>query len=141
TLILLTTVITMLGSSACSMNNQLKENNISIKRLDSKEAQITQTYLNVADNRLILRGQIKQKLHNRGPIPGHLHITLIDPNGQALMETDIGYLRNNVQSSTAKFSTEIPVHLSSGSTIKIAHFTTKNHTVDSGKTTWKTLNN
>lgn len=120
--------ITLVTASACSTTKMVKEeNSINIERIDSKVADISHAYLKRSDGQLILRGEVKRSSVGRGPIPGHLHITLIGPQGEMLKEANISYMRRNVKSSRAFFSTELPIDLPPGSTIKITHFDRETH--------------
>lgn len=122
-MIVFISIITIFGSTACSTYNQARvDDGIKIERVDSKRAKIGHVYITRIDDQLTLRGQINRRLHGREPIPGHLHATLINPQGKAIKETDIGYMRRSVKSSIASFSTIIPVSLDSGSKVKINYF-------------------
>ncbi|MDH5302194.1 MAG: hypothetical protein OEW58_12625 [Gammaproteobacteria bacterium] len=121
--------ITLFAATACTTTKLVKdENKITIERVDSNTANISHVYLKHSDGQLLLRGEVKpHQSSRRTPIPGHLHITLIDPQGKMLKEADISYMRRSVNSSKAFFSTELPVDLPPGSTIKITHFERQTH--------------
>ncbi len=122
---LVLTVITLMTATACSTTQQVKEtNSISIERVDSDKASISHAYLSGENT---LKGTVTKKQSSRGPIPGHLHITLIDPQGNIMKEADMSYTRRTAKSSRAFFSAELPIDLSTGSTIRITHFTRKTH--------------
>jgi len=125
---LFVTLIALFGATACTTTSLVKnENNITIERVDSKGVTISHAYLTHTGDQLSLRGEVKRRFSGRGPIPGHLHITLLDSQGKLIKEADIGYMRRNVKSSVAKFSTKLPVELSPGSTVKITHFSSDTH--------------
>lgn len=130
--------ITLFGATACSTTSLVKEeNNITIERVDSKGASISHAYLIHSGDKLSLRGEVKRRSTGRGPIPGHLHITLIDPQGKVIKEADIGYMRRSVKSSIASFNTKLPVDLAPGSKIQITHFGTDTHQTFPEETVWR----
>ena len=132
---LLLTVITLMTATACSTTQQVKEtNNISIERVDSDKATIGHAYIS---NENILKGTITKKQSSRGPIPGHLHITLVDPQGNIMKEADVSYMRRKAKSLRAFFTAELPIDLSPGSTIRIAHFTRKTHEPIPAEPNWR----
>ncbi len=94
---------------------------VNFERIDSNAASISHLYLHRTPEGMDLHGELKRKLAGRGAIPGHLHVTLIDPQGQMLKEADIDYKRHNAQSNHAHFSIPLPMTLETGSSIRITH--------------------
>jgi len=134
-LLVLTTLITTGGCSTTSMVQD--EKGITIERVDSSTATISNVYLTYSDGFLSLRGEVKRRLMGRGPIFGHLHITLIDPAGEILKVADINYMRRNIKSSTASFSERLPIDLSQGSIVRITHFNSENHDTLPNEPVWR----
>lgn len=131
-------IIALFGATACSTTSLVKEkNDITIERVDSKRASISHAYLSRTGDQISLRGEVKRRFTGRGPIPGHLHITLIDPQGKVIKEADIGYMRRNVKSSIATFNTKLPVDLTPGSTVQITHFSTDTHKTFPEEAMWR----
>jgi len=124
---LLLAVITLLSVNACTSNSVKSEHDIKIERVDSSKANIRHAYLFESDGQMTLRGTLERRLSGRGPVPGHLHITLLNPQGKVLKEADISYMRKHRKSSISRFSTKLPMKLIPGSTIKITHFGTESH--------------
>lgn len=100
---------------------------INFERIDSNTASITNVYLHRTAQGMDLHGELKRKLANRGRIPGHLYVMLIDPQGEKLKEADVDYTRHNPQSSHAHFSIPLPIKLPAGSTIRITHMAAEPH--------------
>ena len=118
--------VALFSATGCSTINLVKEqSDIAIERVDSKSASISHAYLTRTDDQILLKGEIKRRLIGRGSLPGYLHVTLIDPQGQVIMEADIDYMRRNVKSSIATFRALLPVDLAPGSTVQLTHFTTE----------------
>ena len=136
---LLIATMTLLGATACSTTSLVKgkEDGIKIERIDSKSATIGHAYLTRTDDKLLLRGEIKRRFTHRGSIPGHLHITLIDPQGKTIKEADIDYKRRNAKSSAATFNTELPVKLTTNSIVRITHFGAGTHQTIPEKNVWR----
>ena len=133
-------VIALFGATACSTTGlEKKENDINIVGVDSKGASIRHAYFIRTDDQLFVRGEVKRHMTGRGPIPGHLHITLIDPQGKVIKEADIGYIRHNVKSSIADFNAKLPVDLAPGSTVQITHFTSDTHKTFPQETEWRSV--
>ncbi len=128
----------IIATTSCTTSNLVKQNeNITIERVDSKAAAINHAYITRTKDGLSLHGELKRDLAGRGPIPGHLHITLIDPQGKVLKETDIGYMRRNVKSSIATYHTKLPIDLLPGSKVRITHFGTEDHETFPDETIWR----
>lgn len=131
-------ILALFAVTACSTTNLAKkEHDFTIERVDSKGASINHVYLTYSGNKLTLRGEVKRSLTGRGPIPGHLHISLINSQGDIIKETDIGYKRRNIRSSIATFNTQLPVGLASGSTIKVTHYDSETHKIFPEETLWR----
>lgn len=124
---LLLAVIILFTVNACTTNAVKNEFGIKIEKIDSSSAKIRHVYLTDYDDHMMIRGTLERHPSGRGPIHGHLHISLINPQGKALQEADISYMRKHHTSSTATFSAKLPVKLMPGSIIKITHFSTKTH--------------
>ncbi len=135
--VLLATVA-LCAATACSTTELAKEEHgIHIEQIDSEGATIHRAYLSRDAEALFLRGEIKRRPTDRGRIPGHLHITLIDPAGKPFKEADIGYMRRSTNSSFASFTAKLPVEPAPGSTIIIKHFTSDTHDVYSAEPAWR----
>lgn len=136
--VLFAAAVALCAATACSTTELAKEEHrIHIERIDSEGATINRAYLSRDDAALILRGEIKRRPTDRGRIPGHLHITLIDLTGTPFKEADIGYMRSNTNSSFASFTAKLPVELAPGSTIIIKHYTSDTHDVYSAEPAWR----
>jgi len=128
----------LLIASGCSTTNTVQqETGITIERIDSNAATISNAYLTYQDGFLSLRGEVKRRLMGRGPIIGHLHVALIDPAGNTLKVADINYMRRNIKSSTASFSERLPLDLSHGSIVRITHFNSEHHDNLSSEPMWR----
>lgn len=119
--------LTLIGVllSGCAMmqsSHDLVEG-INFERNGSDVAAPSNVYLHRTADGMNLHGELKRKSTGRGPIPGHLHVELIDPQGKLLKGADVDYRRHNKQSDHAHFSIPLPVSLQTGSTVRITHIT------------------
>lgn len=127
--------------SGCAANTSLvKEEDVTIERVDSRSARISRTYLQTSDATMVLRGELQRRFPGRGPIPGHLHIELIAPDGVAFKEATIGYKRMSVKSRIAKFHIEIPGMPSDLRSVRVIHHDAISHMSDSAKSPWQDIN-
>lgn len=135
---LLIAALAVFTVTACSTTGEVnKETALNIERVDSEGARISTAYLTRMNGHLLLRGEVTRRAVGRGAIPGHLHITLIDPHGKTLKQADIGYVRRSARSSSATFSTQLPLPLAPGSTVRITHFYTETHEVPAHAPAWR----
>jgi len=135
---LLLALAMLLIASGCSTTSTVQqEAGITIERVDSSAATINNAYLSYQDGFLSLRGEVKRRLMGRGPIIGHLHVALIDPEGNTLKVADINYMRGNIKSSMASFSERLPLDLAHGSIVRITHFNSEHHDNLSSEPVWR----
>lgn len=135
---LLVVVIALFTATACSTARlERQENGITIERINSDGARISHVYLTRTGDQFLLRGKVKRRFPGRGPIPGHLHVTLRDPQGKVFTEADIDYARRRVNASIATFNIELPVGLTPGSAVQITHFTSESHKIIPKERLWR----
>jgi len=127
--------------TGCATNTSLvKEEDVAIERVDSGSARITHAYLQTSETAMVLRGELQRRFPSRGPIPGHLHIELIAPDGAMFKEATIGYKRMSVKSRIAKFHLEIPAIPSNVKSVRVIHHDLRSHSSDSPKSPWQNIN-
>lgn len=124
---LIFSAIIILLTAGCSNTAVKSENKINIQKVDSSIAAITIADLFKSDDKWILKGMANRRIPGRGPIYGHLQVSVINPHGELLNEYDINYMKNHNKSTMASYKTELPIDLMPGSTIKISHLTTRSH--------------
>lgn len=118
---LILSAIIILLTAGCSNKAVKNENKINIQKVDSSIAAITIADLFKSDDKWVLKGMVNRRIPGRGPIYGHLQVSVISPHGELLNEYDIGYKKNHNKSTMASYKTELPIDLMPGSTIKISH--------------------
>lgn len=138
---MIASVVGMVALTGCSTYTSLvQEEGVTIERVNSDRANITRAYLQTSGATMLLRGELKRRFPGRGPIPGHLHIELIGPDGAVFKEANIGYKRNSVKSSIAKFYLAIPGDFSDIKSVRIIHHDLRSHMVDVATSPWRDVN-
>ena len=126
--------------SGCVANTSLgKEEDVTIERGDSHSARISRAYLQTSDATMVLRGELQRRFPSHGPIPGHLHIELIAPDGVPFKEAAIGYKRMSVKSRIAKFQLEIPAMPANVKSVRVIHHDLRSHMPDPAEFPWKDI--
>ena len=86
------TLAALLSSCASLPDNQAANGSMKVERVDSRDAKIESVQVRAVESGLKISGRLRKKYHGRGAIPGHLHIKVIDRNGEMLAQTTSGYL-------------------------------------------------
>lgn len=94
---------------------------VEVERVSSKRAKVRFVHTEVRDGELRVRGSVSRRIPMRGAIPGHVRITLRDPTGRVLNETDASLMRPSRQSQSARFYARFPAAAPPGSVLTIAH--------------------
>ena len=119
-LILGAMLISMLGFT--SMQTVMAQtNSIKLERVASSYAHISHVVISPTDSALQVRGNVHKRWHKRGRIRGHVNIAVIAPDGTLLFEDSIRHIRRGTKQQGARFFVEIPVEVSAGSVVRIAH--------------------
>lgn len=138
TIFVISSIVGMASITGCSTYASLaKEEDVKVERVNSGSANITRAHLQATETTLVLRGELKRRIPSRGPIPGHLHIELIGPDGEVFKEANIGYKRKNTKSRFAKFYLPIPSDLTKISALRVIHHDARSHIADSEKSPWR----
>ncbi|WP_295407788.1 hypothetical protein [uncultured Thiocystis sp.] len=94
---------------------------LSVERIASDRFEIALVQARPDDGAISVRGTVTPRIPHRGAIPGHIHITLIGPDGTRLAETDASPMRHNRQAQSAYFNARLRIDPPAGSTLRIAH--------------------
>lgn len=119
--------------------NLVKEEDITVERVNSSSVNITRAYLQATDATWILRGKLKRRFPTSRLIPGHLHIELVGSDGAVFKEADIAYKRKSAKSRFAEFYLPLPVELTKISRVRVIHHDALSHTGDSEKSPWRDI--
>jgi len=123
--------------AGCATNGMAKQKQISIERVDSSSVNVGHAYIDKTADGLTLRGEVKRKIHSHGKVSGHLHVELINPQGQVLKTAEVNHNRKASSDHIADFSTLLPMELAPGSVVRIIHHDMKSHMSDASDSQWK----
>lgn len=127
-------IVGMASLTGCSTHRSLvKEESVTVERVNSGSAKITRAILQTTKTTLVLWGELRRHFPSRRSIPGHLHIELIGHDGAVFKEIEVSYNRNSIKSRFAKFHLVIPSTLAEISRIRVVHHDAKSHMADSTK--------
>ena len=115
------TLATLLSGCASMPDNLAANGTMKVERVDSRDAHIEIVQVRAVTFGLKISGRLRKRYHGRGVIPGHLHIKIIDRNGEILAQTTSGYQRRSVKTRRSSFSTTISMQQGEVSTIEVIH--------------------
>ena len=108
-------------AGCATYTDPVREGGLSIERVSSQRAVVGYVYVRDESGKYRVRGTVKKRFLSRGPIPGHVHITLIDPDGEILSDTPVRYMRKSAKSRSADFHLELGPEPPTGSTLRVSH--------------------
>jgi len=108
-------------AGCATYTDPVREGNLSIERVSSQRADVGYVYVREESGKYRVRGTVKKRFSSRGPIPGHVHISLIDPAGEILSDTPVRYKRKSVKSRSADFHLQLASEPPTGSTLRVTH--------------------
>ncbi|MDH5301700.1 MAG: hypothetical protein OEW58_10095 [Gammaproteobacteria bacterium] len=120
-------IATMLAGCATTPWATLPDRNIAVETIDSGSTGISHAFLSYTKKAIYLRGELERKIAGRGPAPGHLHVELLDKDGNVLKVAMSGYERKNLKSDVAYFTIPIPVDLPALSKVRLRHHDIVSH--------------
>ena len=137
TLVIIGGLLGLLSATGCTTAaKQVKADEISIERVDSKSMNIINAYVETTDSILVLKGKIQCRSYTSRLMPGYLRVELLGPNGKAFKVANIGYKRVNTKSHLARFHVLIPIDASQISQIRITHVDTDKDNLDLYQSPW-----
>ena len=117
-------------AGCATYTDPVRKGSLSIERVSSQRADVGYVYVRDESGKYRVRGTVKKRFLSRGPIPGHVHITLIDPAGEILSDIPVRYMRKSVKSRSADFHLELASEPPTGSTLRVTHHPTSHgHTL------------
>lgn len=122
--------------TGCATNSDTNAVNIKIEHVSSSSVNIEHTYVTRTKEGLMLEGEIKRKMPHQGRIIGHLHVEIIDENGNILKTAEIKHYRNTNNNRIAKFSTLLPMELTKGRSLRIVHHDIRSHIDEPPTSPW-----
>jgi len=140
TMALISSILGITLLTGCSSNtNLVKEEGISIERVNSSSAIITRAYLKMVGETLVLRGELTRRFSGHDLLAGHLHIELINNDNKVFKEANIRYKRKLFKSQISLFYLKMPGDVSGVKSLRVTHHT-KSHNTDTSNSPWQDVN-
>lgn len=119
------TLATFALAAGCAMTGKdlARDNTVKVEKIPSQWAALRVVNVVYDGDNVELRGEVTRRPIGRGPIPGHIDLEVIGPDGVILEESIIEYHRRNRNSRYAKFHTTLITALPPGSVIRVTHDT------------------
>ncbi len=110
-----------LGACAAPGTNPISQDRIGVERIDSSTAHIGYVFATENDTGIRVRGSVRRSPPLRGPIPGHIDLSIISPEGALVERKLVDYRRRDVHSREAHFSTLLTAEWPPGTTLRLRH--------------------
>jgi len=98
-----------------------ESNDFKIDTVNSSKATVSNVKLLKTDKGYVIKGEVRNNVKSRTPIPGHVDISIIGKDGKVINTTSVPIYRISRKSLIAKFSKKLKKSPTVGSTIRIAH--------------------
>lgn len=110
-------------ASACAVlpKDTGREAEISIEALSSRYGVLRFIRVTRDESAAVVRGEVHRRWGMRGPIPGHIDIRIIGPEGVVLESATAGYHRRSVKSTSASFHVALNAMPPAGATVRVVH--------------------
>ncbi len=113
--------ILLLLSGCATLPDPVSERNLNLECVSSQRAKVSYLYVKQQADTFVVHGRLKRRYKYRGPIPGHVHITLIGPTGEVLSEMPVLYMQKGATSRYVDFQLPLPLEPPVGSTLRATH--------------------
>ena len=94
---------------------------VRVERVDSANARVTTVRVRDHDGQLTVSGRLKKRRGDRGWIPGHLHIDVLDHGGAVLARMTADYYRLSAKQSTSAFRKPLDVSTDQVVIVRVTH--------------------
>ena len=94
---------------------------VDVERVSSPKARIKGVFVGDKDGVLLVRGRLEKRHAGRSPIPGHLHIEALGPDGTMLGQVTCKYRRLSPKTGTSEFSQILEIHPGQVRTVRVIH--------------------
>jgi hypothetical protein len=111
----------LLAGCAASGTSLLSQEQIAVERIDSRSGRIGYVWASRTDTGIRVHGSIRRFPPLRGPIPGHIDLSVVSPGGAIIEQRLVDYRRRSVKAREAQFSFEIVTALPPGTTLRLSH--------------------
>lgn len=108
---------------AATGKDLVRDNTVQIEKVSSRWATVRSVNVVQEDGEVRLRGEVVRWPVGRGPIPGHIDLEVIGPDGEIVEEAVVKYHRRSVKSRHATFYTPLKTVPPPESIIRVTHDT------------------
>ena len=119
--LLAATIIGLNLSGCASINAEIPR--IAVETVDSRFAHIRAANVTPTDTGFWVRGTVTRRFHKEGPIYGHLHLDLLNANGEMIEGIVTKPTRRNAKARSAKFAKQLNAAKTdyTGAAVRITH--------------------
>ena len=115
-------IFVLLSGCASTGKDLVRDNTVKLEKIASQRAAWRLVRVVQDGDNIELRGEVTRRPVGRGPIPGHIDLEVIGPDGITREKAVIDYHRRSVKSRYAKFHTRLGA-VPPGSTVRVTHDT------------------
>ncbi|MGB7934588.1 MAG: hypothetical protein WCH04_20645 [Gammaproteobacteria bacterium] len=123
------TAFGILAGCATVGKDLVRTDTVKIEKVSSAHGTVGPVSVIQERNEVTLRGEVRRRPFGPGPIPGHVELEVISPEGDVLQKCVIVYYRPSPESIYANFHAVLKV-MPPGSTIRVEH---DSHVVSAGE--------
>lgn len=114
-------IIALVSGCATVGKDLVRDNTVKIEKVSSRWAKVQFVRVVQEGDTVALRGEVRRWPTGRGPIPGHIDLEVIGPDGGVLEQATLNYQRRSVKSRYAGFHGTLDTIPPTGSTIRVIH--------------------
>ena len=119
---MLLNIVMVAALAGCATGNELVRNGtLNVEPIASHRARVSSLYVRQEAEGICVRGKVSKRYSGRGRIPGHVHLSVIGPEGDVLSDTRISYKGRGGKARSANFYARIPTEPPVGSTLRVTH--------------------
>ncbi len=125
------------AAQGCATGTDVKrETSIVVVRVPSHTVLITRARVLLIDSRIVLEGELTHRYPVRGPIPGHLHVEVLDANAEVVRTAKFDYPQARENSRTLDFRVSLPGDMPASTAVRLVHHDDQSHLVVDSEPVW-----
>lgn len=121
-------VFSLVLLSGCASDRDLiRDNTITLERIDSNIAYFKSVSIQQFDKEVFLRGTVKRRHSGRGTVRDHVDAMLTQPDGRLIYINEVPYYHKNIKKGKAQFQVTFSEELKAGSLLRLSLHNTSEH--------------
>lgn len=122
-------IATAITSTGCATTGKdlVRDGVVDVERESSRYALVTLVSAMQEGPDLLVRGEVRRRYGGRSPIPGHIDVQIVGPDGEMLEDASVGYHRHSAKWRSASFYVRLESVPPRGSTIRVQHDAARIH--------------